>query len=275
MKITELKNNSTLLFIFIFFLISVIGKIPIKEYLDLSSYTSDKLESIFIYSTLIGLLIIIINKLRIPHSYFQLIERINYIYYFPIIIYIFIFSSGFSDFCRMSRLTLYSWKTILYGMETFSSAMFEEVLFRGLILGVLLNKYYNSNNGILKSVIISSLIFGLIHIVNIWTQPYQTFTRGTVNQVYAAFCIGVMYSSIYLKTRNIIVLGVLHFISNFFAGIVELMGSETIVNSVSGDKTIIELIVSNVFTLIIFGLPLLIGLYILKKTNREEVRKVF
>ncbi len=274
MNISKLKNNPILFIVFLFLLGFLIGKIPIKEHLHFSSYLSSRLENIFIYSSLLGLYIFVINKFRIPHSYFQFIERKNYIYYLPVIFYIIVFSNGFSDFCHISNLSLYSWKVILYGIETLTSAMFEEVLFRGLILGVLLSKYYDSKNGILKSVIISSLIFGLVHIINIWAQPYQSSTRGTLNQVYAAFCLGAMYSAIYLKTRSIIILGVLHFITNFFAGIGELSGSETIVNSISRGKTIIEMVVSNALTLVIFGLPLLIGLYVLKNTNREEVEEL-
>lgn len=271
MRIIELRNKPVILFIFLFILFLFVGKIPIKEYIGPSNYTSDKLEGILLYSALILIVTIIIYKLRIPHSYFQSIDRKDYLYYLPVFIYIFIYSNGFSVFRSMSSLTLYSGKMILYVMETLSSSMLEEILFRGLILGVLLNKFYKSKHGILKSIIISSLIFGIMHLLNIWTIPDQIFARGSINQVFAAFCIGVMYCSVYLKTKSIFVLGVLHFISNFFAGIGELTDSEVIVNSISTDKTIIEIIISNILTVIIFGLPLVIGLYIFKKIDRKEV----
>ena len=272
MKLTALRNNPLFLIISIFLLIAILGKAPIKEYLPYSNSTSDKLETSIISSLLICVLIFIIHKLRIPHSYFRFIERRDYIYYFPTIIYIFLFSNGFSDFSRMSDSILYCENIFLYGLETLSRALFEEILFRGIIFGVILSKYYDSKNGVMKSVIISGLIFGLAHIVNIWTQPHVS-ARGTLNQVYAATCLGAMYCAIYLRTRSIIVLGLLHFISNFFAGIEELAGSEIVVESVSRDRTIIEIIASNVLTIVIFGSSLLIGIYIVKRTEREEVEE--
>lgn len=274
MKITELKSNPALLFICIFLFILVVGKIPIKEHLPYSDFASLKLEGILTRSILTCLLIIFISILEIPHSYFGLIERKNYIYYSPIIIYIVISTNGFNDFLRMSGLTLYSCKISLYGMAKLCGSLFEEILFRGFILGVLLYKYHDSKHGILKSVIISSLLFGLAHIANIWSQSYQMSTRIVINQVYGATCFGVMYSAIYLKTRSIIVLSILHFINNFFSGIEELADSGILLESVSRDRTIIEIIVSNLLTIIAFGFPFLIGLYILRRTNKEEVEKI-
>jgi hypothetical protein len=172
----------------------------------------------------------------------------------------------------MRYSTLNSAQISLYGAEAFSGALFEEILFRGLVFGVLLNKYYDSKNGILKSVLISSFIFGLAHIENIWTQP-QISTRGTLNQVYATTCLGVMYCATYVKTRSVVVLSVLHFISNFSAGIGELAGSAIIIEPVSRHKTIIEIIASYMLIAVIYGSSLLIGLYILKHTTREEVEE--
>ena len=266
-----MKNKPALLFISIFLLIFAVGRIPIKEHLPYSDFASLKLELIFLRSILICSLIILISKLKIPHSYFQLIERKNYLYYSPIIAYIIFFTLGFNDSLRMSGLTLYSRKISLYGMANLFGALFEEVLFRGFILGVLLYKYNDSKHGILKSVIISSLLFGLAHISNIWSQSYEMSTRSIINQVYGATCLGVMFSAIYLKTRSIIILSILHAMSNFFAGIEELVDSENLIESASRNRTLIEIIASNVLTIFVFGFPFIIGLYILRRTDKEEV----
>ncbi|MBD3425137.1 MAG: CPBP family intramembrane metalloprotease [Candidatus Latescibacteria bacterium] len=272
MKMSEFKNHPLLLIGFLFFLVFGVGKLPVKEYLSLSKSYSDNVESIFIYSSLIFISVFIINKLSIPHSYFYAIKYKKYIFYLPVIVYIFVFTNGFADYFTINSSTFYSWKTAILGIKTLSSGLFEEILFRGLILGILLYNFYDSKRGILKSVIISSLIFGLIHIVNIWTEN-QT-VKGSFNQVYAAFCLGVMYSAVYLKTGSIIILGVLHSISNFFASISELVEPGSIIYSLSTEKTVVEIIISNVLILIIFGLPLVIGLCILKQTNKRDIAHI-
>jgi len=172
----------------------------------------------------------------------------------------------------MDSTALYSWKGILFGISTLSSGVFEEILFRGLILGVLLHKYHKSKHGILKSVIISCLIFGLMHIVNIWTKD-QTL-RGTLNQVYAAFSLGILYSAVYLKTKSIIILGGLHTVHNFLGSIPELTDSAAIISS-TGNKTVAEIILSSILVILIFGIPLIMGLLILKVTKKEELAGFF
>jgi len=54
-----------------------------------------------------------------------------------------------------------------------------------------------------------------MHIINLWTIEGQSI-KGVLNQVYATTFFGVMYGATYLKTRSILTLGILDFISNFF-----------------------------------------------------------
>lgn len=272
MKLTELRNNPPFLIFSILLFVFFITKIPVKENLGFTKFTSDNLERIFISAILICILIIIIDKLQIPHSYFSFIDRTAYIYYLPAIIYVFLATGGFNDIFLVSCSTFTSDKSLLYGLRALSGGLFEEILFRGVIFGILLNKCYDSKYGVLKSVIISSLIFGLAHIANIWTQP-EASTKEVLIQVYAASCLGVMYCATYLKTRSIIVLAVLHCISNYFSNLGELAGLESIIDSASRDKTIAEVIASILLTAVIFGASLPMGLYILKQTAREEVKK--
>ena len=263
-----IKNNPSLFILCMLILVFLIGKIPIKENIGLSEFTSEKLEKIILYSAIVALSVIIINRFRIPHSYFHAIELKKYLYYLPVILCIYLYTGGFGDINTVDSSTIYSWKGILLGMSTLSSGMFEEVLFRGLILGVLLNRYHNSKHGIVKSVIISCLIFGLIHIVNIWTKDQSL--RGTFNQVYAAFSLGILYSAVYLKTKSLIILGGLHTVHNFLGSLPELTNSAIIINS-TGNKTVFEILLSSILVLLIFGIPLVMGFLILKITKREEL----
>lgn len=76
-------------------------------------------------------------------------------------------------------------------------AIFEELLFRGVMLKIL-NKYGNA-----ASIIITSVCFGLIH---------QNITQGVF-----AFFMGLILSFITLKTKSIVPAMLIHFLNNFAA----------------------------------------------------------
>jgi membrane protease YdiL (CAAX protease family) len=159
-------------------------------------------------------------------------------------------------------------------LKYFSSSFLEEFVFRGFILGIFILNFPKTRVGVFKSVALSGLIFGLMHIINLWTFEGQTI-KGVLNQVYATTCFGVMYGATYLKTRSILTLGILHFISNFFSMINELEFIEIINNSVTvADKSLINIIISEIFRIIIFGIPLVIGLFLIYNTDENDLNKL-
>lgn len=84
----------------------------------------------------------------------------------------------------------------------------EEVLFRGIVLKSILNKYGNSKHGIIISVIVSSFVFGLAHIVTLMIHPQLVMY--TITQVIYCTLAGVLFSIIYLRCQNIFALVMLH-----------------------------------------------------------------
>ena len=211
---------------------------------------------------------------NVPFKLFSTDFR-NFKYYLPLLFYVIVFSGGFKDF-RNFDFTSISINTFFsYILKYFSSSFLEEFLFRGLILGLFLVKYLKSKNGILKSVVFSGLTFGFIHIINFWTLEGQTF-KGISNQVYATACFGIMYGATYLKTRSILTLGIIHFISNFFSSIRELKINDVVnySNILASDKTFISIVISEIFRIVIFGIPLIIGLYLIYNTKREDLKKI-
>ncbi|MEN8138254.1 MAG: CPBP family intramembrane glutamic endopeptidase [Bacteroidota bacterium] len=250
--------------------IILIGKIPFETYFEI---TNDSKKIILNIIIILSIFLLIFSK-YIPS---KLSFSLNYkksAYYFPLILYVYIFSGGFKDFFKMDFNEISNIKIYTYSLKILLSAFFEELLFRGLILGIILYKYINSNYGIVKSVFITSLIFGFTHIINIWSS--EMTTQGVYNQIYATFSLGFLFAAVYLKTKNIYILIIIHSAINFFSSIENLNGitevSNTIVNI---DKTWIELIISEIIRLIIFGIPLLIGLFILKSISKQEIYSLF
>ena len=219
-------------------------------------------------------IILIIFLLRyikvIPFFNFSL--KINKIYfYIPLLIYVFVFSGGFKIFreFNFSDTTINTF--ITYLLRVLSSAFLEEYLFRGLILGIFLFYYPKTKKGLLKSVIFSSLIFGIMHLVNLWTIKEET-SENVLNQIYAASCIGIMYGATYLRTKSIVILGILHFLTNFFTLIKEISSvSNEPYEKVIQQDDLASLIISQLLTLIIYGIPLFIGLYLILKMSQKDI----
>lgn len=77
----------------------------------------------------------------------------------------------------------------------------EEFLCRGWLLNEFLERYGDSKKGIWYSIIISGIIFGLMHLGNIYTAGQDVPT--TISQVISATGTGIFLGLIYYKTKNI------------------------------------------------------------------------
>jgi len=222
---------------------------------------------------LIAALFFLIRKMRLPFKLLSFNLK-NIIYYVPLVFYIMVFSGGFKDFFNFDFSTITLQTFLTYTLKYFSSSFLEEFVFRGFILGAFLLNFPSTKRGILTSVLLSGLIFGLMHIINLWTFEGRT-VQGVLNQVYAATCLGIMYAATYLKTRSILTLGLLHFLSNFFSSITELNFNEIITQSaIVVDPSLANTILTEIFRIIIFGIPLIIGLFIINYTDQDDLNKL-
>ena len=77
----------------------------------------------------------------------------------------------------------------------------EEFLCRGWLLNEFLERFGDTKKGIWYSIIISGFIFGIIHLMNIYTDGQNVIT--TVLQTINEAGSGIVFGIIYYKTRNI------------------------------------------------------------------------
>ena len=94
--------------------------------------------------------------------------------------------------------------------KRFASPIVEEIMCRGLILNNLLSK-----KSILFSILISSIIFGVIHL--------------NLLQGLNAFILGISLSIVYIKTRNLYACMLGHFLNNIISIIPEFISLSTVV----------------------------------------------
>lgn len=86
--------------------------------------------------------------------------------------------------------------------------LLEETVFRGGVLRLLLQKWGGSRRGILLSVLLSSLFFGLVHLTNWLYYPHMFWS--TMSQIIYAFFAGVLFCAIYLRCGNLWAVSLLH-----------------------------------------------------------------
>jgi membrane protease YdiL (CAAX protease family) len=87
---------------------------------------------------------------------------------------------------------------------------FEEVVFRGIVLTVFLNNYSKR-----KSIVFSSLGFGLMHMLNLVNGADFVWVMG---QIVWAFIIGLFYGYAFVRTRSLLPVMIVHYLSNVFIG---------------------------------------------------------
>lgn len=99
------------------------------------------------------------------------------------------------------------------------AGIFEEFLFRGLILGILLKafEHMTKKRQVWSAVVISSVLFGLIHSVNVLRQPIGD----TALQMLFAVGFGLILSVLYLRSGTILLPMLFHGTWDFSIGIVE------------------------------------------------------
>lgn len=91
---------------------------------------------------------------------------------------------------------------IMVIIEQIFVGIFEEFLFRGLILNTLLEKTKHLQyKGMIWSLLISSLLFGLVHLLNLFDNPEEI--NSTIAQTVGSIFIGVFLGALYLRCKNI------------------------------------------------------------------------
>ena len=86
--------------------------------------------------------------------------------------------------------------------------MTEEFMCRGWILNEFLERYGDKRKTVILSIIFSALIFGGMHISNIWVGG-QTISE-TLIQITFATAAGIFFGSLYYRTRNLWAIAFLH-----------------------------------------------------------------
>lgn len=90
----------------------------------------------------------------------------------------------------------------------------EELVFRGIILPGAMT-HFKGHQGMWYAVIITSVVFGMAHMVNLTKQPLEA----TILQGVNAVALGLVLAAIYLRTRSLIFPMIIHATNDYISTI--------------------------------------------------------
>lgn len=106
------------------------------------------------------------------------------------------------------------WKIAVYIICFLLVGFAEEVFFRGLIANFLFDKHAKNPAGVWTATIWSGLLFGLLHITNVLAADPSS----ALVQVIIVTAMGMTFTAVYYRTKNIWVVILLHAFNNIWAG---------------------------------------------------------
>jgi membrane protease YdiL (CAAX protease family) len=150
-------------------------------------------------------------------------------------------------------------------IKCFSVGFSEEVLCRWIIFGLVIVAY--PQRKVFGQIIIASALFALLHIGNLITGDLDIFS--TLNQMLFAFLMGLFLQGLFIRFKNIILIGVLHGLINFHGMYNSIFKLETQLLEEDPLMDVIQ-------TQIVFGIMCIVFLFILHLTmKKDDVNRLY
>lgn len=111
---------------------------------------------------------------------------------------------------------------VWFSLECLAISLFEEAAFRGVIFPMLAERRCKTKRGLLISILLTSAVFGLLHIVNL---AQGAGVGAVVRQIGYSFLIGAMCSVVLIKTHNIWLCVLLHAVFDFGGKLIDTLGA--------------------------------------------------
>ncbi len=144
--------------------------------------------------------------------------------------------------------------------------MFEEILFRGIFLGELLDNFNKNKKQVVIAIVISAVIFSLTHVTNL-LMGQDLFT--TILQVVQTFAIGILLGSMYYESGNIWSVIFLHGFYDFSI----LLGDVNLIKDCTMASTPLSITITSLVSSIILSAIYIAYSFIILNKNKEKEKK--
>lgn len=254
------KDNKTLVVITLVVLCAVtlvLGVVNIP-------YTSDNLRNAWIkqgLSNTVGVIAAVIALIYLKTGLFRKPSKVLHLI-IPCIVALnnFPYFSYFSG--NMQLLRTSAGDILLFAWYCLSIGFLEEFIFRGVLFSLLADCFTKDRVGLIKTFVISSLIFGLAHLINLISGAG---VGATLLQVGYTTLTGGLFAFVLIKTKNLLCCAGVHALYNF-CGL--LMDSQTRLGLGAGVVFDVPTVVLTVIIAIIAIIYVLYYLFTYKETER-------
>ena len=155
----------------------------------------------------------------------------------------------------------------LFTFNAIMVALLEEFTFRGLLLPLIIRQAQHKNSVLLIGILLSSLLFGLTHYLNLFVEPDNI--AGITSQVIFAMCIGIFLAGLLFRTGSIFLPIFIHLLFNFSfgKGIFRPEIERVVETRMKEGTDWLSLLLNIIFLGFIAGS----GIYMLSKVRKEDV----
>ena len=171
------------------------------------------------------------------------------------------------DIIQANGTTTVGFPGIVNVLAAFMAGICEETIYRGIGTSYLMRQWRDEKK-IIPAMIITSAVFGMIHLVNLATGSPLVMV---LPQVINAGVMGMLLCAVYLRSGNLIPVMVLHTLNDFgkfmFVDIIEEGGGFSETTTLSSADWI-----SLAVSMIVY---LGIALYLVRPSKRKEIRALW
>ena len=251
------------LFIFVMELLFPVSYVLFNHGITLGKYGEDAIAELFL------VFFIVIILFMSGNSYVFSEKKIGFfrslLLGLPILIFSgFIFLTAIPD--AISDFNFANFVSLLFLCVFVGLA--EEFLCRAWLQNEFIERFGSSKRGIIISIILSSFVFGFMHITNALNTTQGLFE--TFMQIFQALASGFLFGSIYYKTKNIWSVAFIHGFFDFALMVSSVNVLKDCVNSYTDSSAVI---VSAVSSLFIMAFYIFIGLFALSSKKGYQFFK--
>ena len=125
----------------------------------------------------------------------------------------------FFNIAQINRDLLSIFPAVVF--QQITAGLFEEPLFRGLLITAILIKWGDKVKGRIIAMLITAILFGLIHFLNVFTG-----SGGDITHVLKSFTMGIMLAAVYIYSKNLLSAMAMHSFYNVVLSAADLVISE-------------------------------------------------
>ena len=186
--------------------------------------------------------------------------------WFGILVAVLIFLMSLTQLPKGSLIVPNLWHILVCMFATMTTGIFEEILCRGFALKILLSKIGNTKKGIIKACFVSSLFFGLAHFYNIISVG--EILPVTFQVIYAT-AVGFYFAALYLRTKRLWILIIVHALINFSSMVFGAIVSPDILAQLDQTQEEVNILGVIIGTAVIAVPFTIAGIILIRKVNPQ------